>query len=439
MHSSTLAEASRAHTAPMSTDSCCHRSEPTSPAAAQPAHGGWRRWGAFTAAGFAVFALLLGSNLPNSLFPLYAEVYGLSPVGVTLLFATYTLLVIPAVLVFGPLSDAKGRREVLIAAIVVAAVAAGLFAAAGGVVLLFIAQAVQAMAMGALQGTAAPTLVEHDPSEQPRRAAMAASALTITGAAAGPLLGGLLAQYAALPLRLCFLVEVAVLAAALIAVTDAITARDDRRRWRPRRPTVPPEIRRSFVIAGISAFVAWAVTGLFLSLIPSFVIEVLDDRSIAVAGAVMALMLGTSAVAQLAGQRVQSVRAQTVGLMVMVCGVVALIFAVVDKSLGILLGASVLAGVGQGLAFMGSLGDVSEIAPEHRKGDIVASYYVVIYLATAVPAVGVGVLAQLASLSTAFVVFAFVVIVICATGMVGLTSELRARRRETDDDSATAA
>lgn len=110
--------------------------------------GGRRGWGAFGAAGFAVFALLLGSNLPNSLFPLYAKVYGLSPVGVTLLFATYTLLVIPAVLAFGPLSDVKGRRELLIAAIVVAGVAAGLFAAAQTVVVLFIAQAIQAMALG---------------------------------------------------------------------------------------------------------------------------------------------------------------------------------------------------------------------------------------------------------------------------------------------------
>lgn len=88
----------------------------------------------------------------------------------------------------------------------------------------------------------------------------------------------------------------------------------------------------------------------------------------------------------------------------MICGVIALIFAVLAKSLPVLLIASVLAGIGQGLAFMGSLGDISEIAPEDRKGDIVASYYVVIYVATALPAVGVGVLAQLTSLSTAFLV-----------------------------------
>jgi hypothetical protein len=76
---------------------------------------------------------------------------------------------------------------------------------------------------------------------------------------------------------------------------------------------------------------------------------------------------------------------------------------------------------------MGSLADVSEFAPADRKGDIVASYYVVIYVATALPAVGVGVLAQLASLSTGILVFAYVVIAICLAGLAGLATELRRR------------
>jgi MFS family permease len=218
-----------------------------------------------------------------------------------------------------------------------------------------------------------------------------------------------------------------VLAVAPGAVIVTVPSRSQREPWRPRRPSVPPEIRRSFIVAGTSAFVAWAVTGLFLSLIPSFVITVLGDDNLAVAGGVMALMLAVSAVAQLAAQRLESLRTQTAGLGVMILGVLALIFAVVETSLAVLLVASVLAGIGQGLTFMGSLADVSEFAPADRKGDIVASYYVVIYVATALPAVGVGVLAQLASLSTGILVFAYVVIAICLAGLAGLATELRRR------------
>jgi len=111
----------------------------------------------------------------------------------------------------------------------------------------------------------------------------------------------------------------------------------------------------------------------------------------------------------------------------MIIGVTALIFAVVNKSLVILLVASILAGILQSLAFMGSLADVSQIAPADRKGDIVATYYVVVYVATALPAVGVGILSDLGSLSNAFLISSYAVIGICATGLVGLTVELHAR------------
>jgi MFS family permease len=356
---------------------------------------------------------------------LYAAVYRLSPLAITLLFATYTLLVIPAVLLFGPLSDVKGRREVLVVAIVVAALAIGLFALARNVATLFVAQGVQAMAMGALQGSAAPTLTDYDPSNRPRRAAMVASAATLGGAAAGPVLGGVLAQYAAFPLRLSFLVELGVLGIAAVAVLRCIPSRSHREPWRPRRPSVPADIRRRFVIAGISGFVAWAVAGLFLSLVPSFVIHVLHVNNLAIAGAVMAIMLAVSTVTQLLAHRSQPLRIEIAGLCAMAVGVSVLLVAVIEGSLAVLIVASVFAGIGQGLCFMGSLGDVSEVAPPERKGDLVATYYVVIYLATALPAVGVGVMADLFNLSDAFLTFASVIGAICVIGLWALMAEIR--------------
>jgi MFS family permease len=346
---------------------------------------------------------------------------------VTLLFATYTLLVIPAILLFGPLSDAKGRREVLTVALITAGLAAGVFAAADSVLVLFLAQAVQALALGALQGTAAPTLVEQDPSGERRRASAIASALTVGGAAAGPLLAGLLAQYAVMPLRLAYLVEVVLLVVALAGVSLLLPMSQERRRWRPRRPTVPREIRRQFTIAGTSAFVAWAVTGLFLSLIPSFVTSVLGD-GVAVAGAIVALLLGSSAATQLAAHRLESLRAQTAGLLAMCAGVILLAVADNARDLLLLILATVPAGIGQGLAFMGSLGDVNEIAPEDRKGDTVASYYVVVYIGTALPAIGVGALAGHTGLPDAVQVFAYVVTAICLAGLLALSIERQRAR-----------
>lgn len=78
-------------------------------------------------------------------------------------------------------------------------------------------------------------------------------------------------------------------------MTARLRLRDQRERWRPRRPTVPEGIRRQFAGAAISVSVAWAVAGLFLSLIPSFVTMTLQG-GLALAGAVVALMLGCATI-----------------------------------------------------------------------------------------------------------------------------------------------
>jgi MFS family permease len=191
---------------------------------------------------------------------------------------------------------------------------------------------------------------------------------------------------------------------------------------------VPEGTRRRFAVASTSVSVAWAVAGLFLSLIPSFVTQTLGG-GLALAGAVAALMLGCAAIVQFVGYRLESLRAQTLGLTVMIPGLAALIVADHARTLAWLLAATVPAGIGMGLAFMGSLGDVSELAPEDRKGDVVASYYVVVYLATALPAIGVGALTVATDASTAFQAFGYAVLAICLIGLVGLVLESRARGR----------
>jgi hypothetical protein len=239
------------------------------------------------------------------------------------------------------------------------------------------------------------------------------------------LVAGLLAQYGPWPRRLPYLVEIALLALALVAVATQLERKEHRAPWRPRRPTVPADIRRPFAVASTSAFVAWAVTGLFLALIPSFVGVALHDHDLALSGAIVAVMLGSSAVIQVAGQRLPSLPAQLAGLVVMTVGVVALVLAATTRTLAPLLVATVLAGSGQGLSFMGSLGDVNTMAPADRKADTVASFYVVIYLGTALPVIGVGALAGPLGLLDAVVVFGYVVIAICLAGSALLLAELR--------------
>jgi hypothetical protein len=52
-----------------------------------------------------------------------------------------------------------------------------------------------------------------------------------------------------------------------------------------------------------------------------------------------------------------------------------------------------------------------------------------VYLATALPAIGVGVLAQSTGLPAAIQVFAYVMIAVCVAGLFGLIAKQRSRPR----------
>ena len=96
------------------------------------------------------------------------------------------------------------------------------------------------------------------------------------------------------------------------------------------------------------------------------------------------------------------------GLGLVAAGLAALALASVSDRAVVLLAASVLAGTGHGLAFLGAQDDLNRLAPPERRGEINAAFYTCIYVGIAVPVIGAGVLADLSSLVTAVTVFAAV-------------------------------
>jgi MFS family permease len=366
---------------------------------------------------FAAFtALMASANLPTTLYGVYADEFGFSSLVVTLVFATYAVVLAPSLLSFGQLSDRAGRRRVMAIGLGVSIIAMTLFASAQGTAWLFAARAVQGVAVGAMSGTASAALVELEPDGDRARAAMVATLAQAGGSGLGALVGGVLAQYAADPLVLPFVVWIVVVAICIVAVLrlpePAVAASG---RWSIRRPSVPARIRRGFARASLSAGAVWAVGALFLSLVPSYAGDLLDTNNLAVLGALGGLMMGTSCVTQIVGQRraMSPRRAQPMGLVVVVAGLVLLVLAFPTGSLALTLGASLMTGAGHGFAFLGAQADINDLAPPERRGEVTAAFATAVYLCVAMPVIGLGLLTQVYSLETSVALFSLVVGALC--------------------------
>ncbi|GAB3301060.1 MFS transporter [Epidermidibacterium keratini] len=374
---------------------------------------------------YTLLILLTGTNLPTPLYRGYAERFGFSPLMVTVIFAAYIAALIPSLLIAGPLSDAVGRRRVLIPAVGIAALGLVAFALADGTGWLFAARILQGLALGAASGPLTAALVELEPSGNQRKAALVATAASIGGLGLGPLLAGALAQLAPAPFVLPFVVELVLLIPAVFAIFGLPRAATTTR-WRPRRPQIPPQMRAVFAVSGTASFLAFSVIGLFLALLPAYVTLLSGSTNLLLGGALVALMLLCSVLAQICGYGRSAYLLSRTGLPALALGLALLAVAGELSSLPLVVTASVIGGIGHGLVFLGGLTAVNEAAPADRRAESVSSFYVIIYCGVGIPVIGLGVLAANIGLITAVRDFALVVAALSVGMLVAL---IRTRRR----------
>lgn len=371
---------------------------------------------AYWLVGFALLWLMVGANLPSPLYAVYMRLWHFGPAMLTLIFASYALVLIPVLLLLGHLSDQVGRRPILLGGLMMAAAASAVFALAQGVTWLFIARVMQGIAVGVMSGAATAALVELHPREDHRHAALVASIATAGGTALGPVLSGLLAQYGPAPLAFPYWIQAAFLLPVLLGVwvmPETVAKTSGTLSWRPSLG-VPKSIRKPFVIAAMTAFVAWAVAALYMALVPAYVMKLLHISNLAVAGSVVFAMLGVSSVAQSVLRRVPPRLGMVSGLALLVVGLGGVVLAVPMQSLELIALGTLVTGVGQGLAFGGSMALINQIAPPEQRGRVVSSFYVVIYLGVGLPVIGTGLAATQIGLYRAVSGFALVIALVGA-------------------------
>ncbi len=254
----------------------------------------------------------------------------------TVIYATYAGGVLFALLAFGRWSDAIGRRPVLLAGVVFALASAAVFLVADSVPLLLVARVLSGLSAGVFTGTATAAVIEAAPESWRTRAAAVATVANMGGLGIGPLLAGLLVEYAPAPLQLSFIVHIGLALLAGVAVLVVPETSQRTGKIGVQRLSVPPEVRAVFVVASLAAFAGFAVTGLFAAVAPSFVSGVVGIDNHAVAGLIAGSIFFASAVAQIAARNLNPNRAVAIGCAILVAGMVILAVAlhafVVDRT-----------------------------------------------------------------------------------------------------------
>jgi hypothetical protein len=387
---------------------------------ARPARPARHRTG-FWLVSFVFLVTMAFSAVPAPLYVLYAARDRFGPLMITVIFASYAVGVIASLFLAGHLSDWLGRRRMAVIAVAVNVASGVIFLLWPSVPGLLIARVVSGVSVGMLTATATAYLSELDASGRGglprRRAEIVATAANLGGIGLGPLVSGVLAQYAGDPLVVPYLVFEALMLAGLLALAlapETVTRPQARPRYRPQRISVPARHRQAFYAASAAAAAEFALFGLFTSLAPGFIAGTLHDTSHALAGMATFAVFGAAALAQIAASRLALRSQLAFGLLALVVGLAVITVAFWLASLALLLAGGIVAGSGAGAAFKGSVTTVLGIARPEGRGEALAGLFLAGYVGLAVPVVALGLATQLLSGRVAVLGFAVLLVAVVA-------------------------
>jgi MFS family permease len=337
-------------------------------------------------------AALFASATPSPLYQTYARLWGFSSVLLTLVYATYAIGVLAALLLAGRVSDVAGRRPVLAIALSALLGATVLYMLAGSVAWLFAARAVQGLATGLALGTASAGLLDFHPRQDPEGVGLTNGVVSAAGLGLGALASSAAVQLLPAPRVLPYVVVFILFAVALVGVVlmpEPVASRS-RLRLAPERPHVPSSVRQPFVLAALAVISAYSIGGLFFALGPELSARVFESTNHLVTGISLFLLAGVGAVAQLAYGRRAAWLGAAAGSVALALGVALIALAAAENSAAALILGSVVGGAGFGLAFLGSLRALSaQIPPDHRAG-VMSAFFIAAYAGLSIPAVLAG-------------------------------------------------
>ena len=376
---------------------------------------GGHRW----ALGVALFAVAFGTNVSTPLLLRYQEQLDLSTFTTTALFAVYPLGLLPTLLWSGPGSDAYGRARVMTPGVLASGVASVvMLAGKDHLWALFAGRLLLGAVSGLVFVTASAWMQEVDRhrTPDPLWPARLTGMLLYGGFGGGPLVAGILGQWAPAPLVTPYLVHLALVLVGFVVLRRVPETVVDPPGGRVRPQLgVPREARRHFV--GVVVPTALAVFGfasLALGLFPVLLRPAMRGVAVFAAGLIGALIAIAIVVAQRVVARIGVGRSSPLALALGSIGCAVGVVAFGLDVWPLVFPASLCLGAASGLAVTSGLRMVDVLTAPATRGAMTGSFYAVAYAAMTMPAL---VAAVAHSTSGYVVVLATMAVVAAATAM----------------------
>ena len=304
-----------------------------------------------------------------------------------------------------------------------------LFMLADSTAWLFVARGLQGLATGLALAAASAALLDLHPRKDPAGVGLTNGVVSAGGLGIGMLVSAAAVQLLPEPRVIPYVVLFSLFA---IAFTGALLMPEpvqtrSRLRLTPQRPSVPPVVRRPFLLAALGVLSSWSIGGLFFSLGPQLTAVVFDTQNHLVTGLSVVVLAGSGAIAQVVFGRSAPWLGTAAGSVALATGLLIIVASAAEESAALLMLGAVIGGAGFGVAFLGSLRSLSVAIPHEHRAQVMSAFYIVAYASLSLPAVLAGIVVTPLGLESTFEIFGSVV---AAIALILAVEATRTRPRQ---------
>ncbi len=180
-----------------------------------------------------------------------------------------------------------------------------------------------------------------------------------------------------------------------------------------------------FVIASTGAFIVWSITAFYMSLASTFIYQLLHITDVSITGGIVFLMLIISFITQMLSRNFNSRKMLISGLIISVMALLFIVCSGIYNNVILFLIATVMAGTGQGLAFLGSMGLITRSVSPSNRGYIISMFYITIYLGVGIPIVVIGLFSELTGIINSMIIYFIFILILSVSVIIMIGMERR--------------
>jgi MFS family permease len=308
---------------------------------------------AFLSAVVSLVAAFAASAAPIPLYNIYRAEGGFTNFGISMAIVTYSVGTMAGLLVLGRLSNHLGRRLTAIASLSLLLLGCLLLLNVRDIGTLLAGRVLMGVGTGLASSTLTSYIVDAAPTGPEWLASVASSQGPMLGLTVGAITSGTLVQFGPWPRDLIYMVCLGflLLSAVLIAISPE-TATPTPGAWRSLLPrvSVPARVRHLLPVAAAVFLATWSTGAFYQAFVPALVEDQLHTRSPLILGLVFAAYMAPSVLGAPIGGRFTSAVAQRVGMITFLAGMIGMVTAINAGTLALFISATIVAGVGQGIA-----------------------------------------------------------------------------------------